>query len=158
MVDTEIATLEDNLRNGLEFVLIMGIHRGMWHELDELSVNDRREIEQFVNMAFRDIIHKYELFPAVRNSLEHARILFQTTVWAAMNVPYPRNVNDHVYRVIENAFDAYNNVVYAHMRTEMVMANHAVHVLQRKWRKCYYEPDQPICRRRLMREFTELAA
>lgn len=157
MIDEELNVFEDTLRNGLEFVLIMGIHRGMWHEFDELSNVDHHEIENVIDIAFHDIMHKYSLFPEVWRVLEHARILFQNTVWVAMNVPYPRNPNDHIHRVIDNAFEAYNNFVYAHLRTEMIMANHAVHILQRKWRRCAADPEHPACRRRLMREFTELA-
>ena len=156
MVDAELAAFEDNLRNGLEFILTMGIHRGMWYEFDELTNENHHDIEDVIDLAFHDIMYKYSLCQSVWRVLEHGRILFQNTVWAAMNVPYPRNVNTHVHRVIDNSFNAYNNFVYVHLRTEMIMANHSVHILQRKWRVCASDPEHPACQRRLMREFNEL--
>jgi hypothetical protein len=47
---------------------------------------------------------------------------------------------------------------YAQLRTEMIMVNHNVHVLQRVWREAITNPDRLACRRRLEREFAEVAA
>jgi len=38
------------------------------------------------------------------------------------------------------------------------MVNHHVHVLQRTWREAITNPDRLACRRRLEREFAEVAA
>jgi hypothetical protein len=47
----------------------------------------------------------------------------------------------------------YNRVIYAPLRTEMIMANHNAEVLQRTWRRCITDPSHPACRRRLEYEF-----
>lgn len=73
-----------------------------------------------------------------------------------MNVPYPADPDLHIERVVDNAMEVYNNVIYAHLRTEMIMANHNAEVLQRTWRRCITDPEHPACRRRLEYEFREL--
>jgi hypothetical protein len=49
----------------------------------------------------------------------------------------------------------YNRVIYAPLRTEMIMANHNAEVLHRTWRRCITDPSHPACRRRLMYEFDQ---
>ena len=62
---------------------------------------------------------------------------------------------DHIMAVINNAMAVYNRVIYAPLRTEMIMANHNAEVLQRTWRRCITDPNHPACRRRLMHEFDQ---
>ena len=85
--------------------------------------------------------------------MEYCRILIQNVVWAAMNVPWPEAEDLHIERVIDNAMAVYNRVIYAPLRTEMIMANHNAEVLQRTWRRCITDPSHPACRRRLKYEF-----
>ena len=75
-----------------------------------------------------------------------------------MNVPMHgayghTRVEDHIGAVINNAMAVYNRVIYAPLRTEMIMANHNAEVLQRTWRRCITDPSHPACRRRLDYEF-----
>jgi hypothetical protein len=72
-----------------------------------------------------------------------------------MNVPWPEVPDLHIERVVDNAMTVYNRVIYAHLRTEMIMANHNAEVLQRTWRRCITDPSHPACRRRLEYEFNE---
>ena len=77
-----------------------------------------------------------------------------------MNVPPPSMgrqlwADCHVEAVINNAMTVYNRVIYAPLRTEMIMANHNAEVLQRTWRRCITDPSHPACRRRLEYEFNE---
>jgi hypothetical protein len=72
-----------------------------------------------------------------------------------MNVPWPVVPELHIEAVINNAMEVYNRQIYAHLRTEMIMANHNCEVLQRTWRRCITDPSHPACRRRLEYEFEE---
>lgn len=155
-VDEQLEDFEEDLRNQLEFQLILQTNRDFWREMDHLSTEDERGIEAVIDFCFPSIMKRYENATAVTNVLQHCRILIQNVVWAAMNVPYPRDVNAHIGCVVHNAMDVYYNVIYPQLRTEMVVANHHCAVLQRTWRKCYYEPHHPICKRRLMRQFEDL--
>lgn len=98
------------------------------------------------------------MVPQISAILEHCRILIQNVVWVAMNVPMPSIgrqlwANAHIERVIDNVLEVYNRVIYAPLRTEMIMANHHAEVLQRSWRRCITDPSYPMCRRRLEYEF-----
>jgi len=73
-----------------------------------------------------------------------------------MNVPWPEAEDLHIERVIDNTMAIYNRVIYAPLRTEMIMANHNAEVLQRTWRRCNTDPSHPVCRRRLEYEFRDL--
>lgn len=73
-----------------------------------------------------------------------------------MNVPFPELPDLHMVAVIDNAIEVYNRVIYAHLRTEMIMANHNAEVLQRTWRRCITDPSHIACRRRLMYEFEQV--
>ena len=104
-------------------------------------------------MCFEDMAHRYSVAPQVSAVLEHCRILIQNVVWASMNVPWPEVRALHIERVIDNAMTVYNRVIYAQLRTEMIMTNHNCEVLQRTWRRCITDPAHPACRRRLQFEY-----
>lgn len=155
-VDVQLGDLEADLRIILEVQLIELLNWDYWQELDAISPADEQNIEGAIEGVFSDIIRRYKSVVPINNILQHCVILLQNVVWAAMNVPWPNDPTMHVAHVINNAFTVYNHVIYAPLRTEMIMVNHNCEVLQRTWRRCYYEPDHPICRRRLCREFEEL--
>jgi hypothetical protein len=156
-VDAQIMDLEEDIRNHLEYQLIVNVTHQYWQEMDQISQEDVRDIDWAIDGAFRDILLWYENFPTVREILERAQFLFKNTIWAGMNVPYPANPQLHVEQVIDNSFTVYNRLVYADLRTEMIMANHNVEILQRNWRRCIVDPSHPVCRRRLEYEFREMA-
>lgn len=152
-VDEQLEDFEEDVRNQLEFQLMLHTNRDFWREFDHLCTQDEAAIETVIDFAFQFIMKRYENATAVTNILHHCRILIQNVVWAAMNVPYPRDPNIHIGCVVQNAMDVYYNVIYPQLRTEMMMVNHHCEVLQRTWRRCYYEPHHPICKRRLTRQF-----
>ena len=154
-VDVQLEEFELDLRGLLELQLGLRVNHGYWIETGELSNEDNLMTEQIIDGAFLDLMHRYQNVPAVMNILEHCRILIQNVVWAAMNVPI-MHVDAHIEAVINNALQVYNRVIYAHLRTEMIMANHNAQVLQRTWRRCNTDPTHPACRRRLMYEFDQV--
>lgn len=123
--------------------------------MDTLSDADNESIRRVIDLCFVDMAHRYSTAPHITAVLEHCRILIQNVVWASINVPWPEVPDLHIGRVIDNAMDVYNHVIYAHLRTEMIMVNHNVEVLQRTWRRCITDPSHPACRRRLEYEFEE---
>lgn len=157
-VDVQIDDFELNLRERLEYQLIFVTDRDFWLEFDTLNPEDFKALEDVIDLSFINIINLYKNVTSVVNILQHSRILFQNIVWAGMNTPFPHNIMFYIDRVIDNAFEVYFNVVYPNLRTEMLTANRRCFRLQQTWRRCYYEPDHPVCRRRLLREFEELDA
>jgi hypothetical protein len=124
-----------------------------WNELDRIPDQDNEAIRRVIDMSFEDMFHRYSAASDVMAILEHCRILIQNVVWASMNVPWPEAPGLHIERVIDNTMEVYNRVIYAPLRTEMIMTNHNVEVLQRTWRRCITDPSHPACRRRLEHEF-----
>jgi hypothetical protein len=154
-VDVQLEEFETDLRAALEVHLIMNTDRRYWTEMDRLSDENNDATRRVINECFIDMAHRYSAVPQVSAVLEHCRILIENVVWASMNVPWPEVEDLHIERVIDNALEVYNRVIYAHLRTEMIMANHNAGVLQRNWRRCITDPEHPACRRRLEYEFDE---
>ena len=155
-VDVQLEEFETDLRTALEIQLCTRMNMPYWYEMDEISEPDRMDIHGAINDALADLTHRYSAVPQISAVLEHCRILIQNVVWASMNVPWPELPDLHIERVIANAIDVYNRVIYAHLRTEMIMANHNAEVLQRNWRRCITDPSHMACRRRLMYEFEQV--
>jgi len=156
-VDVQLDEFETDLRAALEIQLLMNTHMVEWNELDRLSDQDNEAIRRVIDMSFEDMTHRYSPVPSVTAILEHCRILIQNVVWVSMNVPWPEVPDLHIERVLDNTMEVYNRVIYAPLRTEMIMANHNCEVLQRTWRRCITDPSHPACRRRLEYEFNEVS-
>jgi hypothetical protein len=154
-VDVQLEEFETDLRAALEIQLIMNTHMQQWNELDRLADQDNQAIQRVIDMCFEDMTYRYSAASDVLAILEHCRILLQNVVWASMNVPWPEVPDLHIERVIDNTMEVYNRVIYAPLRTEMIMTNHNVEVLQRTWRRCITDPSHPACRRRLEYEFND---
>ena len=156
-VDLQLELFETSLRSHLTRQLWESINHAYWAEVDYLNPQVRDAIWTAVDRALEPFCEQYALVSAVTDLLEHFRMLIRNVVWAAMNVPYPADPWHHMQVVLDNAHDVYNQVIYAPLRTEMIMANHNAEVLQRTWRRCITDPEHPACRRRLEFEFEEFA-
>jgi hypothetical protein len=154
-VDVQLEEFETDLRAALELQLMVNTHMGFWNETDHLSDEDNESIRRVIAECFIDMAHRYSAVPVISELLAYCLILIQNVVWAAMNVPWPVVPELHIEAVINNAMEVYNRQIYAHLRTEMIMANHNCEVLQRTWRRCITDPSHPACRRRLEYEFEE---
>lgn len=152
-VDVQLEEFETDLRTALEYQLVMNTNMVLWNQMNCLSDEDNERIRLVIDECFVDMNHRYSVAPQVSAILEHCRILIQNVVWASMHVPWPEFPDLHVERVIDNTMEVYNRVIYAPLRTEMIMANHNCEVLQRTWRRCITDPRHPACRRRLQYEF-----
>lgn len=157
-VDVQLEEFETDLRGLLEYQLGLRIDRHFWYDNQHPSDADNLLTAQVIDGAFFDLAHRYENALDVMDILEHCRILIQNVVWASMNVPLAASfqhawADAHVEAVVNNAMAVYNRVIYAHLRTEMIMANHNAEVLQRTWRRCITDPSHPACRRRIQFEY-----
>ena len=160
-VDVQLEEFEDDLRGLLELQLGHAVDRHFWYENAQLSDEDNLLTVQAIDGAFFDLAHRYQNVPAIMNLLDQCRILIQNSVWVAMNVPLPATplhiwADSHIEAVVGNVLAVYIRVIYAPLRTEMIMANHNAEVLQRTWRRCVTDPEHPACRRRLEHEFKNL--
>lgn len=157
-VDFQLNDFEDALRQTLEYNLTYNINRDHWREFDELSHRDIQMLRHAVNATFIDMRYVYQPSREITLLLANAETLIQNVLWAAMNVPWPLNPQYHVERVVDNVLDVYWMEIYPALRTEMIMVNHAIGILQRNWRRCVSNPAHPVCRRRLEHEFNTMIA
>jgi hypothetical protein len=155
-VDEQLDNLCDLLRDSLAFQLIIHTNRTFWEELNELSQANINDIEETIDFAFDLIIEQYQYTKEVYDALENARVLIQNVTWAAMNVPFPHDTDNHLERVCDNVYMVFVNVCYPAIRTAMIDANHKVQVIQRVWKKAVSNPTFLACRRRLEYEFEGL--
>lgn len=155
-VDVQLEEFATDLHQSLGLQLD-NINHGFWAEADELSIEDNQMIDRVIAEAFLDLEYRYQNVQPIMDLLEHCRILIQNVVWASMNVPRPWRGEDHIEAVVNNALQVYNRVIYAPLRTEMIMSNHNASVLQRTWRRCVTDPEHPACRRRIEFEFNEFS-
>lgn len=157
MVDDELEVFEQRLIAELTFQLVVHTDMTKWEATDQLDNDDWENINATIRDVFATSIRQYGYTAAVpvlqnsRNALIHA-------VWAAMNVPFPRNPFDHIERVVENMVFMFNRTTYAILRTEMIMANHYAQLIQRNWRRVISDPVYAVCRNRLLFEFKKISS
>lgn len=156
-VDDEIEILGQRLNGELMFQL--AIHTGMveWNMTDRLDNRDWENTNATIRDVFAPFIRQYG-YTTVESILQNCRNVLIHVVWAAMNVPFPRNPWDHVERVVENTLNMFNRTMYANLRTEMFMVNHSAHIIQKKWRRSITDPRYMVCRNRLMYEFKKISS
>ena len=154
-VDVQLDDFELELFRNLEFQIIVNTNRTFWELEDHLSNQCLMGIEEAIDYGFHEMMERYEGTQVIK-ILRAACVVIHNAVFAAINVPYPRDPDRHMERVLDNIREIYVDVAYTPLRTEMMMMNHHAQVLQRTWRKCITDPNHPACRRRLEYEFQDL--
>ena len=137
----------------------LAIHTNMteWDDNDRLSNDDWENINATIRDVFAPFIRQYG-YTAAEPILQNSRNALIHVVWAAMNVPFPRNPWDHVERVVENTLNVFNRTTCANLMTEMIMVNNSANVIQRNWRRAIADPAYIVCRNRLMYEFKKISS
>ena len=144
-------------RLGFEFKFQLAVHTNMtqWEAMDRLGNDDWENIIATVRDALAPFIRRYA-YTAVVPILQNCQITLIHVVWAAVNVPFPRNPFDHIERVVENTLNVVRLTMRDNLRTEILMANHYAHLIQRNWRRVITDPEYAMCRKRLMYEFNQI--
>ena len=155
-VDNELDIFEQRLNAELEFQLTVHTDMTQWEAMDRLDNEDWENINATIRDVFASLIRQYG-YTAAEPILQNSRNALIHVVWAAMNVPFPRNPFNHIERVIENMLNVFNRTTYANLRTEMIMVNHNTHLVQRNWRRVITDPAYLVCQNRLMYEFKKIS-
>jgi hypothetical protein len=156
-VDNELEVFEQRLIAELTFQLVVHTDMTKWEATDRLDNGDWENINATIRDVFATPVRQYG-YTAVVPILQNSRNALIYVVWASMNVPFPRNPFDHIECVIENTMFMFNRTTYANLRTEMIMANHYAHVIQRNWRRVISDPAYAVCRKRLLFEFKKISS
>jgi hypothetical protein len=154
-VDAELDEFEDNLRHVLDYHLVVSPDWAYWEEVDAPNREFFQGLDAAIVHVHQHLIDKYNgttVVPIVQNLCEILRV----TARASMNVPFPRYPELHAHAVSNNLIDVYTEIAYAPLRTEMIMINHFASYIQRNWKRVNTDPSHPVCRNRLLREFSDL--
>lgn len=154
-VDEQIDQFEDLLSHQLGTSLINSINLQYWRELNEQDAPTLQRISDLIQVPFDHLLRAYD-GSRVGVVLRLGATLLKAAARVALNVPCPEAAVLHVAQVSENLFEIYIEHIYANLRTEMMMLNHSAQVIQRNWRRAFFVPTHPMCRRRLLREAAEL--
>lgn len=153
-VDQQLRDLEDVIFMNLTHCFLFHVGFNFWQETDTLDTDTNAGVEDAIWNAFQDMMSRYQSHSGVTIALENLCLSIQNAVWAAINVPYPRDPYRHLDIVAENARVVYRALIFD-LRRELIQANHHVEVIQRAWRRCVSDPSYTICINRLNREFHE---
>jgi hypothetical protein len=156
-VDDELEALEEKLTRELVFQLNFHVNMTHWEEMDRLDNDDWENINATLRDVFAPYVRQYG-YTAAEPILQDGRNALVHVVWAAMNVPFPRNPFEHAERVVDNTLNVFLRTTYPNLRTEMIMVNHYATVIQRNWRRTISDPAYLVCRKRLMYEFKKISS
>lgn len=154
-VDNQLETLEMQIKEQLENVLIFNFDLVYWSEIDEPATEDLRGLDYLFMNIFRPLLYRYS-GTGVHEILCRCRDFLGQVAWACLNVPFPHMTGAHFNAVANNVTIVYINTFYAELRTAMIMCNHNSQLIQSTWKEAVANPSHPICRRRLLREFENL--
>jgi len=153
-VEQQLNDIEDVLFMNITHCFLFHVNFTFWEESDILDTDTNAGVEDAIWNSFRDMMTRYESHIGVTIALENLCLSVQNAVWAAINVPYPRDPYRHLDIVAENARIVYRAQVFD-LRTALIGANHHVELIQRNWRRCVSDPSYKVCLNRLNREFHE---
>jgi hypothetical protein len=153
-VGFQLNELEDGLFMNLSHFFVFNMGFNFWEETDTLDTDSNAGVEDSIWNAFQDMMSRYEKHSGVTIALENLCLSVQNAVWAAINVPYPRDPHRHLDIVAQNACIVYRAQIFD-LQRELIQANHHVEVIQRVWRRVISDPSCKMCINRLNREFYE---
>jgi len=158
-VDDELEAFEEKLTRDLVFQLNFHVNMTHWEEMDRLGTynDDWGNINATLRDVFAPYIRQYG-YTAAEPILQDGRNALVHVVWAAMNVPFPRNPFEHTERVVDNMLNVFLRTTYTDLRTEMIMVNHSAALIQRNWRRAISDPGYIVCQKRLLYEFKKMLA
>jgi ribonuclease HI len=130
-----------NLRNELEIAFLVWDSRvRRWERDDYPGV----KMFQKIHKVFDDVFTPFQI---------DAHVL-KYMMWAGVNVPFPIDFSEHMHAVITSCCDASSRLG---IPARQVRILHSVRRIQRMWRRAISTPSYKVCRRRLSREFQEMA-
>ena len=146
--------MDDLLSEELTFQLTIHTNMAQWEAMDRLDNSDWENINATIRDVFAPWVRQYA-YTSVVTTLQTCRNTLCHVVWAAMNVPFPRDPFEHIDRVVENAVDVFRRMTNPR---DMLLANHYAHLIQRNWRRAITDPSYVACRKRLMYEFKKISS
>lgn len=156
-VDQQIQEFEETLRTHLGTNLPASINIDYWAEFDEIDNASFEQIDRVIQIPFDHLETVYQGTRVARVLLACSSLM-KHAARISLNIPWHIVAHfggEFFERITSNLMDFYVRIIYAQLRTEMIMVNHSAHMIQRNWCKVVNDPSYMMCRRRLMHDFLE---
>jgi len=155
--NSQIVQLRGDVNNNLARAIWSSINRTYWSIMNQLDDDSVADINFGFDSAFGPYIKRWQTVEPVRAVLERSCETLKEAAWVALNVMWPAEGTDaHIICVQENLMNVFDTKYYRKIYKAMLDVSPNVLKIQRAWRRCTTDPEHPMCRRRLLREFEEL--
>ena len=156
-VEDQLFELMHDLEVYLARAFLHEVNHAYWAGTTRQSKDTEYEVRNAITEAFDVILRRWESIAEVRAVLVAARDIFKEGVIMCIDVPRPPDADEFLVRVLSNSLTLFGRVWIPRIDTAMLPYQHNIELIQRNWRRCYYEPNHPACKRRLVRQFEDMS-
>ena len=110
--------MDDNLRNSLEFCLVINTDYTYWEKRDKYKPSNMHNVNNAIAHVFEPMYSQHEDWT---DFLDDSIVLLQSCVWTGVNVPFPEDPEKHMYRVVDNVMNVYYTWIHDGLETTDVV-------------------------------------
>ena len=155
-VRAQLDELVVDLRLNLSRALFHEVNHAYWNSTGRQSSDTVYEVRTAIEEAFMFHIRRWCAVPDVMLVLCASRDILKDVIVMALDVPRPPESARFLKRILENFLVMFVRSWVPRIENVLTENQHRVEVIQRTWRRCASDPNHPMCRRRLLREFQDL--
>ena len=152
-VRAQLDELVDDLRDNLSRALFTEMNHAYWNSTGRQSPDTIYEVRTAIEEAFMFHVRRWCAVPDVMLVLCASRDILKDAIVMAIDVPRPPEADRFLERILENFQVMFVRLWVPLIEHVLVENQHHIEIIQRKWRTCASDPNHPMCRRRLLRDF-----
>ena len=152
-VRAQLDELVVDLRLNLSRALFHEVNHAYWNSTGRQSSDTVYEVRTAVEEAFMFHIRRWCAVPDVMLVLCASRDILKDVIMMAIDVPRPPESARFLKRILENFLVMFVRSWVPRIENVLMENQHHIEIIQRTWRRCASDPNHPMCRRRLLREF-----
>ena len=156
-VRAQLDELVDDLRLNLSRALFHEVNHAYWNSTGRQSSDTIYEVRTAIEEAFMFHIRRWCAIPDVMLVLCASRDILKDVIMMALDVPRPPEAYRFLERILENFLVMFIRSWVPRIENVLTENQHHIEIIQRKWRTCASDPNHPMCRRRLLRDFEILS-
>ena len=152
-VRAQLDELVDDLRLNLSRALFHEVNHAYWNSTGRQCPDTVYEVRTAIEEAFMFHIRRWCAIPDVMLVLCASRDILKDVIVMALDVPRPPQGLLYLERILENFQVMFVRSWVPRIENVLTENQHHIEIIQRKWRTCASDPNHPMCRRRLLRDF-----
>ena len=156
-VRAQLDELVDDIRLTLSRALFHEVNHAYWNSTGRQSSDTVYEVRTAVEEAFMFHIRRWCAVPDVMLVLCASRDILKDVIMMALDVPRPAEAYRFLERILENFLFMFIRSWVPRIENVLTENQHHIEIIQRKWRTCASDPNHPMCRRRLLRDYEILS-